>query len=369
METMHPVVLHGAAGWQPDRLPRDEFEARMGPLRQAMAAHGWAGVLVYGDAVRYQPLAYLTQFVPRLEWAAALVPARGPSTLWVHTGPRDIPAARSETWVEDVRTTATWLSDLRAWADALTGTSPASLAIAGRDQMRPTLVEALVTALANMPLLSADTWFDQVQQRLRPREARLLREATALLQAAIVEAEAAFAAGSSARDVLLTAEGAAREAGVHDVRLLWSADGHTWIPWDGRAEAHSEHLLCYEAVEWCGYWVGRFFTLTPPGDPVAALVRAQTRDLARAVTPGLGPDALWPTDLAPPTVPHWFRARAALRLGLGHPEPLRCNQPFTPESAYAIHWGIWREGRAWIASEIVWLESSGPHLWTEETRP
>jgi hypothetical protein len=50
MLTMHPSIMLGSYLWDEDRLPRDEFDIRLAPLRDAMASNGWVAALVYGDA-------------------------------------------------------------------------------------------------------------------------------------------------------------------------------------------------------------------------------------------------------------------------------------------------------------------------------
>ena len=77
MHTVHPCIMLGSYVWDGDTLPDDEFDIRMTSLREAMAKNGWAATLVYGDAREHQALAWLTNFIPRMRWAMALVPAQG----------------------------------------------------------------------------------------------------------------------------------------------------------------------------------------------------------------------------------------------------------------------------------------------------
>jgi hypothetical protein len=46
MLTTHPSIMLGSYLWDEDRMPRDEFDIRLAPLRDAMASNGWGAVLV-----------------------------------------------------------------------------------------------------------------------------------------------------------------------------------------------------------------------------------------------------------------------------------------------------------------------------------
>ena len=59
--------------------------------------------LVYGDVETYGALAWFSNFLPRTRAAVALVPREGAPTLLLSVGLRDVPAAKTLTWVEDVR--------------------------------------------------------------------------------------------------------------------------------------------------------------------------------------------------------------------------------------------------------------------------
>ncbi|MEA2939096.1 MAG: hypothetical protein QOC56_2600, partial [Alphaproteobacteria bacterium] len=48
MRTVHPSIVIGSYAWDQDRVPRDEFQIRIGELNRIMDANGWKAVLVYG---------------------------------------------------------------------------------------------------------------------------------------------------------------------------------------------------------------------------------------------------------------------------------------------------------------------------------
>src|SRR5579862_7556974 len=104
MRTMHPVLKRGALFWDRDLLPAACFAARFARIQSLVAQQGDDAWLLHGDVERYGHVAYFSNFLPRTRSAVALVGARGDPTILVAVGPRDIPAAKTLTWIEDVRT-------------------------------------------------------------------------------------------------------------------------------------------------------------------------------------------------------------------------------------------------------------------------
>src|SRR4051812_16600918 len=103
MRMMHQVLKRGVMIWDRAQLPAASFEARLARVQAAIAAAGQDAWWVYGDAERYGDLAYLTHYLPRTRGGLVLVPREGPPSLLVSFAARDIPAAKTLTWVEDVR--------------------------------------------------------------------------------------------------------------------------------------------------------------------------------------------------------------------------------------------------------------------------
>src|SRR3954447_26370096 len=103
MRTMHTVLKRGALVWVRDTGPPELFPPRLARVQQAIAAAGHDAWLVYGDALSYGDLAYLTHFLPRVRGAVVLVPREGAPSLLVAVGSRHNTGAKTLTWVDDVR--------------------------------------------------------------------------------------------------------------------------------------------------------------------------------------------------------------------------------------------------------------------------
>ena len=101
MLTMHPTLLVGPADWNPARLPKEEFDARIAAFWRACDP-GIAGVVVFGSPRHHAELAYLTHFTPKLEGAIALIPRQGVPCLLAGGGANMLEAAKPLTWVNAV---------------------------------------------------------------------------------------------------------------------------------------------------------------------------------------------------------------------------------------------------------------------------
>ena len=75
MLTVHPTLLIGPSDWQPERMPSEEFARRIDALWRTLP--GASRAIVYGNSRHHAELAYLTNFVPKLEPAVALLSPTG----------------------------------------------------------------------------------------------------------------------------------------------------------------------------------------------------------------------------------------------------------------------------------------------------
>src|ERR1700760_1496837 len=97
------ALLTGAYDWDPTLLPVAEFEARLASVRKLMHTRTASALIVHGNSVEHGALAYLTNFVPKLGPAFALVSPNAPLRLLASGAPAMLSASHRLTWVEDVR--------------------------------------------------------------------------------------------------------------------------------------------------------------------------------------------------------------------------------------------------------------------------
>src|ERR1700685_3220571 len=109
------ALLTGAYDWNSSILPIAEFETRLAAVRSALAGHAASALIVHGNSAEYGALAYLTNFVPKLGPAFALVSPNAPVRLLVSGSPTMLSAAQRLTWIEDVRPIGDLKQSLESW--------------------------------------------------------------------------------------------------------------------------------------------------------------------------------------------------------------------------------------------------------------
>src|SRR5262245_22469996 len=100
MLTAHPTLLIGPSDWQAERMPQEEFARRIDALWRAFPKASCA--VVYGNPAHHAELAYLSNLVPKLEAAVALLSRTGEPKLFLDGGPNMLGAARPLTFIGDL---------------------------------------------------------------------------------------------------------------------------------------------------------------------------------------------------------------------------------------------------------------------------
>ena len=268
MHTTHPCIMLGSYIWDSDTLPDDEFDARIAHLRAAMDANGWAAVLIYGDAREHQALACYTNFIPRMRWALAMIPAKGEPRILVSVTARDMPAMKTMTWVKDVYSGWEW-----KWFDGFIEKLPPAgvLATMGFELVTPVLYGQIEASTSGrFTFADASAVLSEARGIHRPRETALIRTAASIADAAGDAFLAAWRAGKDVENSALAAETSARNRAAQDVRTLVSRDGgRTLEPFRARFDDRPATLLGYVGVKYQGYWAEKFVCAAPGSRQVA----------------------------------------------------------------------------------------------------
>ena len=99
----HSVLKRGCSTWDRQQMPQEEYQSRLESLRQQMPQQGLDALVIYGDNYAYADLCYLTNYFPKVRGGISIIPRSGPISLLLNIGSRDVPFAKSLTWVDDVR--------------------------------------------------------------------------------------------------------------------------------------------------------------------------------------------------------------------------------------------------------------------------
>src|SRR5262249_8374691 len=155
--------------WDESRAPRAEFEQRIGALWAAFPQASQA--IVFGSASRHAELAYLTNFVPKLEPGIALLMRDGAHKLLFGGGPNMIGAMKPLTFITEMaplnalaKLVAGWRSPLVIGGDAMSSA------------VRQTIDDSTGTTAQD-----ATAYVQDLMRRKSPSELANIRDACAAL--------------------------------------------------------------------------------------------------------------------------------------------------------------------------------------------
>ena len=358
MLTMQPTLLIGPSDWDAERMPREKFARRIDALwRHAGDA---SRAIVFGSRQHHAELAYLTNFVPKLEPAVAVLARGGAHRLFVGS-PNMLGAARPLTFVEIV-------SPMKDMAPAIANDPQHSLVI-GADYM-PAAFRQTVTQAIGGPEPIADATALVWARMCRKSRAELdaIGAAVKLTEVARQAMREVSRAGAGATDVILAGEAAAIAAGAQDVRTLFSLDGgRTLRPFAASVVKQVDPLLVYLAARRFNYWAECFALVTPRPEPTGLdeTVRKALRSALSAIKAGVSTQAIErqiATAMAPYR-PHPVTARAfAQRMGLALDEPPYTNvgESFEEGEVYSLRIGAFDEPRGGlICSRMFVVQPDG----------
>lgn len=274
MQVLQTTLLTGPYDWEPDLVPRAEFETRLARVRAAFGAAD--ALIVHGDSGDHGALAYLTGFAPKLDRALALVPRTGAPRILAQGTEYMIPAAKRLTWVEDIRLLSNIAAILGEWLPEHGLTSAATLGLWGGAAMPRVLHAGIERGLGGGGrIVTLDAALDAIRLRKSPVERRLLARAAATLDAAAAAFRAAARGGAGNRAAALAAERTAYAQGAQDARIAASLGaGGAPLPLDGARDDRVDPLLAGIAVQFAGYWAEGFVTGAATPGPAAARAEA-----------------------------------------------------------------------------------------------
>jgi len=277
MFTQHPTLLIGPSDWDQTRMPKDEFDRRIAALWAAFPDASQA--IVFGSASRHAELAYLTNFVPKLEPGIALLVRTGAPKLLFGGGPNMVGAMKPLTFITD-------MAPLNALAKLIAGWDSPLLIGGGHmaSATRKTIAEATSGTIRDA---TPHVW--SMMRRKTPIELAAIREACTILDRAAAAIRNAAQAGAGITTAVLAAERAAIEARAQDVRTLFSRDGgRTLRPFEALDDTRADPLQVYVAVRRFNYWAEGFTRLSNAPDEAGELAKALLRAALATVKGGTG---------------------------------------------------------------------------------
>jgi Xaa-Pro aminopeptidase len=272
----HSVLKRGCSTWDPQQVPQAEFQARLDAVRQEMGRQNLDALVIYGDNYSFADLCYLTNYFPKVRGGIAVVPRDGAISLLLNIGSRDVPFAKTLTWVEDVRASNQVGGD-GAKLLKEKGFEKAKIGLVDYGQGFP--LPQLEEMKSSLPQVSWQDCHSMIQpQRLvkTAQELGAMREAGGVLKEVCDGARDFIRPGRKEYEIIAEIDRFARDKGAEDIRIL-AGEKRLNPPSFKQAANLADHWVVYLAVQHERYWVeaGRTFILNNDTKTKNTYARAQ----------------------------------------------------------------------------------------------
>jgi Xaa-Pro aminopeptidase len=241
-----------------------------------MARQNLDALVIYGDNYSFADLCYLTNYFPKVRGGIAVVPRDGAISLLLNIGSRDVPFAKTLTWVEDVRASNNIGADgAKLLKEKGLDSARVGLMDPGNGFPMPQL-EEMKAALSKVAWNACDALMVRHRLAKTPLELHAMRAAGQLLNRVCREAERFIKPGRKEYEIVADIDRLARDKGAEDIRIL---AGETRLnpPSFKRAAALGRHWAVYLVVQHERYWAeaGRTFILDNDAKLHSAYDKAQ----------------------------------------------------------------------------------------------
>ena len=287
----HSVLKRGCSTWNEELAPREEFQNRLDVIRREMARLCMDALVIYGDNYCFADLCYVTNYFPKVRGGIAVVPRDGAVSMLLNIGSRDVPFAKTLTWVDDVRASNLIGADsAKMLTEKGLDRGKVGLADSGRGFPLPQL-EEMKAALPNLEWTACDGLVAALRRQKTSRELAAMRAAGRLLSAICSEAESYISPGRKACEIVAEIDRLARNKGAEDIRIL-SGEARLQPPSFKQNDSVRDHWALYLAVQHERYWAeaGRTYILADHERVKSTYMKAQeaVRRMAESLTPGNG---------------------------------------------------------------------------------
>jgi Xaa-Pro dipeptidase len=285
----HSVLKRGCSTWDRKAMPEAEYQNRLDGVRQQMSREGLDALVIYGDNYSYADLCYLTNYFPKVRGGIAVIPRSGPLSLLLNIGSRDVPFAKSLTWVEDVRASSQVGSDGAAVLKEK-GLAQARVGFmdSGKGFPLPQL-EELKESLPQVQWQPSHSLLQPMRLLKSARELAALREAGRVLGEISGGVREFIKPGRKEYEVIAEIDRLARDKGVEDIQIL-AGEKRLQPPSFKRTAEVGNLWAVYLAIQHERYWAetGRTYILSSESGLQSGYQKAReiVAEMATRLRPG-----------------------------------------------------------------------------------
>jgi Xaa-Pro aminopeptidase len=272
----HSVLKRGCSTWDRQQMPQEEYQGRLEKLRQQMAQQGLDALVIYGDNYAYADLCYLTNYFPKVRGGIGIIPRSGPISLLLNIGSRDVPFAKSLTWVDDVRASGQLGRDgAEVLKEKGLAQGKVGLVDSGKGFPLPQL-EELKESVPQAQWRASHSIVQRMRLTKSGKELAALRIAGGVLNEISDVARGFIKPGRKEYEIVADIDRLARDRGVEDVRIL-AGEKRLQPPSFKMTANVDNHWALYLAIQHERYWVeiGRTYILSRESKLQSAYQKAQ----------------------------------------------------------------------------------------------
>jgi Xaa-Pro aminopeptidase len=285
----HSVLKRGCSTWDPKQVPPEVFQSRVDIVRKEMARQNLDALVIYGDNYSFADLCYLTNYFPKVRGGIAVVPRDGAVSMLLNIGSRDVPFAKTLTWVEDVRASNQVGSD-GAKLIKEKGFEKAKIGLVDSGQGFPLpQFEEMKGALPRVDWMACPSMIRPLRLVKSARELAAMRDAGRVLNEICSEAGKFITPERKEYEIVADIDRLARDKGAEDIRIL-TGEKRLNPPSFKQSASPGNHWAVYLAMQHERYWVeaGRTYLLSKDAKIQAAYEKAQeiVAQMAAHLKPG-----------------------------------------------------------------------------------
>ncbi len=259
MDTLQPTVKRGRDVWDKINMPEREFRMRVEKVRNEMKKVGIDCLLLYGrGASEYGNPCYISNFVIKMPRGALVaIPPVGDVTLIVEGFPRDQPAVKNTTWIEDVRSCREVSQGCMEYLKE-NNFIPSTLGFSGLGQYMPySQYQTLSESLGQCKIVDADHIIQGMRRLKSVRERDQVRRSSRIINRTFEFISKSLLPKMNERILEATLDYAARIEGAEDIRILIAKpQERDWAlrPAEDALISSGERFITYVAVAFERYW-------------------------------------------------------------------------------------------------------------------
>jgi Xaa-Pro aminopeptidase len=287
----HSVLKRGCSTWDPRQLPAEVFQSRLRAVREQMKQCNLDALVIYGDNFSFADLCYLTNYFPKVRGGIAVVPREGSISVLLNIGSRDVPFAKTLTWVDDVRASNLVGAD-GAKLIKEKGFEKARIGLADSGQGFPLpQLEEMKAALPEVTWENCDTLLQPPRLVKGAQELTAMREAGTLLREILDGASGLAQKGRKEFEIVADIDRLARDKGAEDIRIL-AGERRLNPPSFKQAASVGGHWAIYLAVQHERYWAEGGRTLILSGDAKTTKAYQRAQEIVAAMANQLKPNGM-----------------------------------------------------------------------------